>query len=231
MSSLHDNTATSKNTDQFVQYLRAQPLVLHGHTNWITSVAFLPGGTVISHGSVLRVSLKFSQWPLEVLARKVQIEDGGGITSLNTRGMQIKKRCQWSALSGKAKVMCTAIYGQHVTSEQQLDQEQISTGQRDSPRDLSAITGSLWATAQNDTHRIWLVSQPTTLLCHLRNCDLHNPDVCSRAQQEYHESYSPHKGNPGYPVRIINNTVATVDRWFFIIQDAAHYEEIMHNYA
>ncbi|KIK98538.1 hypothetical protein PAXRUDRAFT_823769, partial [Paxillus rubicundulus Ve08.2h10] len=41
------------------------------------------------------------------------------------------------------KVTCTVIYGQHVAREQQLDQEHISTGQRDSPRDPSAITGAL----------------------------------------------------------------------------------------
>ncbi|KIK99141.1 hypothetical protein PAXRUDRAFT_823117, partial [Paxillus rubicundulus Ve08.2h10] len=90
-------------------------------------------------------------------------------------------------VSGKAKVTCSVIgYGRHVTREQQLDQEHIGTGQRDSPRDLSVITGALWVTAQNDIRRIWLVSRPTTLLCHLRDCDLHNPDIRSRAQQEYH---------------------------------------------
>ncbi|KIK94708.1 hypothetical protein PAXRUDRAFT_142332 [Paxillus rubicundulus Ve08.2h10] len=47
-----------------------------------------------------------------------------------------------STVSGKAKVTCTAIYGQHVAREQQLNQKHISTRQRDSPRDLSAITGA-----------------------------------------------------------------------------------------
>ncbi|KIJ20284.1 hypothetical protein PAXINDRAFT_7533 [Paxillus involutus ATCC 200175] len=55
-----------------------------------------------------------------------------------------------SMVSGKAKV----IYEQHIAREQQLDQEQVSTGQRESPRDMSAIVGTLWATAQNDTHRL-----------------------------------------------------------------------------
>ncbi|KIK94213.1 hypothetical protein PAXRUDRAFT_143331, partial [Paxillus rubicundulus Ve08.2h10] len=49
---------------------------------------------------------------------------------------------EMSMVSSKAKVTCTAIFGQHVTLEQQLDQEQISTRQRDSPQDLSVITGS-----------------------------------------------------------------------------------------
>jgi hypothetical protein len=146
-----------------------------------------------------------------------------------------------SMVSGKAKVTCTAIYGQHVTSEQQLDQENISTGQRDSPRDLSAITGTrtlgilklkqsrtdhttyiVWATAQSDAHRIWLISRPTTLLCHLRDCDLHNADVRSRAQQEYHESYSPHKGNhhhttlpPGVSVQPLTLTITPTENGLF----------------
>ncbi|KIK93811.1 hypothetical protein PAXRUDRAFT_144237, partial [Paxillus rubicundulus Ve08.2h10] len=47
-----------------------------------------------------------------------------------------------SMVSNKAKVMCTAIFRQHVTLEQQLDQEQISTRQQDFPQDLLAITGS-----------------------------------------------------------------------------------------
>lgn len=47
---------------------------------------------------------------------------------------------------------------------------------------------------QTDTQRIWLISRPTTLLCHLRDCGLHPDDVRSRAQQDYHESYSPQKG-------------------------------------
>ncbi|KIK81257.1 hypothetical protein PAXRUDRAFT_156469 [Paxillus rubicundulus Ve08.2h10] len=77
-----------------------------------------------------------------------------------------------SMVSGKAKVIYKVIYKQHITQEQRLDQEQVSTGQRESPRDVSAIVGTLWATAQNDTHRIWLVSWPSTLLCHLRDCEL-----------------------------------------------------------
>ncbi|KIK74981.1 hypothetical protein PAXRUDRAFT_174208, partial [Paxillus rubicundulus Ve08.2h10] len=47
-----------------------------------------------------------------------------------------------SMVSGKAKVTCSVIYRRHVTWEQQLDQEHIGTGQQDSPRDLSAITGA-----------------------------------------------------------------------------------------
>ncbi|KAF8433040.1 hypothetical protein L210DRAFT_3650107 [Boletus edulis BED1] len=90
-----------------------------------------------------------------------------------------------SMASGKAKC---------IAREQQIDQNQISTGQRDSPRDQSAITGTLWATGQTDTQRIWLISRPTTLLCHLRDCELHPDDVRSRAQRDYHESYSPQKG-------------------------------------
>jgi hypothetical protein len=43
-----------------------------------------------------------------------------------------------SMVSGKAKV----IYEQHIAREQQLDQEQVSTGQRESPRDMSAIVGT-----------------------------------------------------------------------------------------
>ncbi|KAF8439856.1 hypothetical protein L210DRAFT_879664, partial [Boletus edulis BED1] len=59
-----------------------------------------------------------------------------------------------SMASGKAKVICTKIYEQCIAREQQIDQNQISTGQRDSPRDQSAITGTLWATGQTDTQRI-----------------------------------------------------------------------------
>jgi len=45
-------------------------------------------------------------------------------------------------VSGKAKVICTKIYEQRIAREQQIDQDQISAGQHDSPRDLSAITGT-----------------------------------------------------------------------------------------
>ncbi|KIK78490.1 hypothetical protein PAXRUDRAFT_773087, partial [Paxillus rubicundulus Ve08.2h10] len=86
-------------------------------------------------------------------------------------------------VSGKAKVICKVIYEQHNAREQRLDQEQVSTGQQESPRDMSVIVGTLWATAQNDTHHIWLVSRPSTLLCHLRDCELHPNNVRSQAQQ------------------------------------------------
>ncbi|KAF8549193.1 hypothetical protein OG21DRAFT_1488736 [Imleria badia] len=98
-----------------------------------------------------------------------------------------------SMVSRKAKVICTGAYKQCITREQQADQEQIRLGQRDSPRDISAITSALWATARNDPCRSWLISQPTTLLCHLRDCQLHPDDVWSHAQQEHHHSYSLNK--------------------------------------
>ncbi|KAH0828566.1 hypothetical protein J3R83DRAFT_2836 [Lanmaoa asiatica] len=47
-----------------------------------------------------------------------------------------------SMVSGKAKVICTKIYNERIAREQQIDQDQINAGQRDSPRDLSAITGT-----------------------------------------------------------------------------------------
>ncbi|KIK81402.1 hypothetical protein PAXRUDRAFT_808059 [Paxillus rubicundulus Ve08.2h10] len=45
-------------------------------------------------------------------------------------------------VSGKAKVICKVIYKQHIAREQRLDQEQVSTGQQESPRDMSAIVGT-----------------------------------------------------------------------------------------
>ncbi|KIK75449.1 hypothetical protein PAXRUDRAFT_835654 [Paxillus rubicundulus Ve08.2h10] len=91
-------------------------------------------------------------------------------------------------VSGKAKVTCSVIYGRHVAREQQLDQEHISTGQRDSPRDLSAITGA--------------------------------------PQQEYHELYSPHKGNrhafpPGVSgVQPLTLTIAPTQSGLFSVTSA-----------
>ena len=43
---------------------------------------------------------------------------------------------------------------------------------------------AVWAMA--NPHHIWLISQPTTLLCHLCNCELHSNDIWSHTQQEYH---------------------------------------------
>ncbi|KIK94293.1 hypothetical protein PAXRUDRAFT_783759 [Paxillus rubicundulus Ve08.2h10] len=120
-----------------------------------------------------------------------------------------------SMVNGKAKVICKVIYEQHIAREQRLDQEQVSTGQRESPRNMSAIVGTLWATAQNDTHHIWLVSRPSTLLFHLCDCELHPNNVRSQAQQEYHNLYSPHKNNcqhmllpPGIPAQLEPLTLA-----------------------
>ncbi|KIK79760.1 hypothetical protein PAXRUDRAFT_768207 [Paxillus rubicundulus Ve08.2h10] len=45
-------------------------------------------------------------------------------------------------VSSKAKVICKVIYEQHIAQEQQLDQEQISMGQWESPQDMSAIVGT-----------------------------------------------------------------------------------------
>ena len=53
----------------------------------------------------------------------------------------------------------------------------------------------VWSTDQNDPLRIWLVSRPSTLLCHLRDCDMHPDDVRARAGTEYHENHSPRRGN------------------------------------
>ncbi|KIK97537.1 hypothetical protein PAXRUDRAFT_72544, partial [Paxillus rubicundulus Ve08.2h10] len=47
-----------------------------------------------------------------------------------------------SMVSSKAKVICTQIYEQRIAREQRMDQDQINMGQRNSPQDLSAITGT-----------------------------------------------------------------------------------------
>jgi hypothetical protein len=40
---------------------------------------------------------------------------------------------------------------------------------------------------------IWLISWPSTLLHHLRECELHSEDIHSQARLEYHEQHSPRK--------------------------------------
>ena len=62
-----------------------------------------------------------------------------------------------------------------------------------SDQSLFNLLHAVWATAQNDPRRIWLISRPTTLLCHLRDCQLHPDDVQSHARQEHHQSYSLNK--------------------------------------
>ncbi|KIK78661.1 hypothetical protein PAXRUDRAFT_163387 [Paxillus rubicundulus Ve08.2h10] len=47
-----------------------------------------------------------------------------------------------SMVSSKAKVICKVIYEQHIAWEQQLDQEQVSMGQWESPQDMSVIVGT-----------------------------------------------------------------------------------------
>ncbi|KIK75313.1 hypothetical protein PAXRUDRAFT_71207, partial [Paxillus rubicundulus Ve08.2h10] len=44
-----------------------------------------------------------------------------------------------SMVSGKAKVIFKVIYEQHIAREQQLDQEQVGTGQQELPQDMSVI--------------------------------------------------------------------------------------------
>lgn len=90
-----------------------------------------------------------------------------------------------SMVSGKAKVVCARLYEQRVAHEQAMDEQQVHLGQRDAPRDEVAIAGTLWASGPNDPQRTWLISRPTTLLCHLRDCALHSEDVRSQARLEY----------------------------------------------
>jgi WD40 repeat protein len=66
MSSLYDNTATPKNTDRLAQELPVHPLMLHGHTRSVHSVAFLPDGKVVS-GSP------------DKTVRVWEVEDGRGV--------------------------------------------------------------------------------------------------------------------------------------------------------
>ncbi|KAG1727642.1 ribonuclease H-like domain-containing protein [Suillus paluster] len=99
-----------------------------------------------------------------------------------------------SMVSRKAKVVCARLYEQRVAHEQAIDEQQVHAGQRDAPRDEVVIAGTFWASGQNDPQRTWLISRPTTLLCHLRDCTLHSEDIRSQAWLEYHQSYSLRKG-------------------------------------
>ncbi|KAG1753645.1 uncharacterized protein EDB91DRAFT_1286022 [Suillus paluster] len=98
-----------------------------------------------------------------------------------------------SMVQQKAKVICTRLLEHHIAAEQVCDERRVQLGLRDHARDECAITGTVWATEQQDLQQIWLVACPRTLMTHIRDCDLHVESVRSRARGELMTHGSPNK--------------------------------------
>ncbi|KAF9233681.1 WD40-repeat-containing domain protein [Melanogaster broomeanus] len=162
MSSPYDNTATPRNTYRLARQLPAPPLVLHGHTDLIRSLAFLPAGKVISgspDGSI----------------RAWRVEDGREAGTVEKEGSQVyavaaSSDGQWIASGGRKKTISIWNATNHekvVEWKGHLRSVSSLAFSRDSARVVSGSwdkTAIVWSTTTGEQlaglkgHKDWLSS-------------------------------------------------------------------------